>query len=277
MFAPHEIEERAAEAAAFLESRFGGTRPAAAVVLGTGWDGLTGESRRAARVSFAEIPGFTAATAPGHEGAIELVETDAGPLVVQYGRYHRYEGLSSLGTTFPVWTFAALGIGTVVLTAAAGGLNPAYRCGDLIVVKDHIAVWGDNPLTGLPRSAERDRHIIAADFYPERLQEVIRASVPPDARCETGVYAYMTGPSFETEAESTLLRIAGADMVGMSTAPEAIVARYLGMELGAICCISNMILPVRSGGEDVSSLLANVREAVARLEGFLDGIAMAAM
>lgn len=276
MFAPVETEERAAEAAAFLEKRLG-TRPAAAVVLGTGWGGLAVRSRKGARVSFSEIPGFVAATAPGHEGEIELVETGAGPVAVQYGRYHRYEGLSSLDTTLPVWTYAALGVGTVVLTAAAGGLNPAYMCGDLIVVRDHIAVWGDNPLIGLPRNEERDRRIIAADFYPERLQDVLKASVPPDARCETGVYAYMTGPSFETEAESTLLRIAGADMVGMSTAPEAIAARYLGMELGAICCISNTILPVRSGGQDVSSMLANVAGAVAKFEGFLEGIAMAAL
>lgn len=275
MYGPEEIESRAHEASEFLKDRFEAL-PSAAVVLGTGWGGLTDGYDVASRVEFHDIPGFRRVTAPDHVGCISLVETSAGPLIVQDGRFHCYEGYSSLETTYPIWVYKALGVKTIVLLSAAGGLNPTYLPGDLIVLRDHIFIWGSNPLIGVPANDERGRYIINAQFYPERWQDVLRTSVPPDARCETGVYAFMTGPSFETDAEASLLRIAGADAVGMSTAPEAIVARYLGMDVGAMCCISNTLLPFRAGGDREESLVGVVRSAAESLDGFLDRIVASA-
>lgn len=275
MHGPETIEERAGEAAKFLAQKLASV-PRVGVVLGTGWSGLVEGCDIKARVGFEEIPGFGAVTAPGQSAAVSLLETSAGPVLVQEGRFHCYEGYSSLETTFPVWVYEALGVKAVILTSAVGALNPTYLTGDLIVLRDHIAIFGTNPLIGLPNSSERGRYLITGEFYNERWQDVLRSAVPPEGRCESGVYAWMTGPSFETEAESSLLRIAGADVVGMSTVAEAITARYLGLEVGAICCVSNTILPFRTGGDDVGSLLANVDGAVRTLEGFLDNIAAAA-
>ncbi len=272
MLDPAEVKPKAAEAAALLEKKLGAAC-AVAVVLGTGWDGLADGYPVLEGIGFGEVPGFGAASAPEHAGRIDLVETSAGPVIVQRGRLHRYEGYSSLETTFPVWVYGAMGVKVLVLLSAVGSLNPAYMAGDLIVIRDHVFLWGDNPLIGIPGGEGSDRFMPAADFYPGEWRDALKASLPVEVRCEIGVYAYATGPSFETEAEATLLRLAGADVVGMSTAPEAIVGRYLGMKVAAMCCVSNVVLPFRAYGGDVASLLRVVRDSASRLEGFLETVA----
>lgn len=275
MLEPTEVASRAEEAARSISEKIG-ARPQVAVVLGTGWGGLADSYATVGEIGFDRVGGFAAAGAPGHRGVIKAVETQGGPLLVQDGRLHCYEGLTSLEACFPVWTYSSLGVKVLFLMSAAGGLNPAYLPGDLMIVRDHIYLFGANPLIGVPEAGGCDRFILAADFYDERLQEALQAAVPADVRCEKGVYAYTSGPSFETEAEATLLRIAGADAVGMSTAPEAVAARYLGMTAGALCCISNVLLPFRTGAASPEAVLETVKATAARLDGFLDRLAASA-
>jgi purine-nucleoside phosphorylase len=272
MLEPSEAAAKSLQAARFLSDALN-AQPPVAVVFGTGWGGLSDGYATLGVAPFDDIPGFGPAGAPGHRGVVKAVETEGGPLLVQDGRLHCYEGYSSLEACFPVWAYAALGVKVLVLLSAAGGLNPAYTPGDLMIVRDHIYLFGANPLIGVPEAPGCDRFIMAADFYPESVQEALRGAVPAEARCEQGVYAYTSGPSFETESEASLLRIAGADAVGMSTAPEAIVARSVGMAAGAVCCISNMLLPYRTGASEAGAVLDIVRGTASTLTGFLDRIA----
>jgi purine-nucleoside phosphorylase len=272
MLDPRDVESEAGHTAGILAEKLG-VEPRLAVVLGTGWGPLADRYPVTAEVDFAELPGFGKVSAPRHAGKVKAIETEGGPVLVQDGRMHCYEGYSALETTFPIWVYEAIGVKALLLLAAAGGLNPSYMPGDLIVFTDHVYLWGSNPLAGVPPSEKSQRYVFDAEFYPEKVREVVKAAVPPEARCEQGVYVFMNGPSFETEAEAVILRVSGADAVGMSTAAEAIVARYLGIQTGAMCCISNTILPYRAGGSDVDSLLDVVGGAVASLGGFLDKLA----
>lgn len=263
---PQQVDAAAATAADFLAGELGAL-PAFAAVLGTGWEGLIGGCVEKASVDFDEVPGFERARAPGHEGRVSVVETEGGDVLVQSGRLHCYEGYSPLEVSFPIWAYAAGGVKTVLLTAAAGGLNPACSPGDLIIVADHLFLWGDNPLVGVAPAEGRDRFLTAADHYSERLREVIKMSLPAGVPAEEGVYAYNRGPCFESAAEATLLRVAGADAVGMSIPVETVAARYLGMNVAALCCISNVLIPVRTRVVDGGSIQRCVRDTVSLLDG----------
>ncbi|HEY5502024.1 MAG TPA: purine-nucleoside phosphorylase [Candidatus Anoxymicrobiaceae bacterium] len=273
MLDPREITSRVDEAAEYLVSTLG-PAPRAAVVLGTGWDHLDDSYDVISEVDFAGVPGMHRPGVHSHAGNIKVIETRGGPLLVQEGRVHCYEGYSTLEASFPIWVYAALGVELVVSTAAAGGLNPAYTPGNLIIVADHIFLWGADPLVGVNDEAGRDRFMPAGDFYPELWQDKLKECLPVTVESEKGTYAFNTGPSFETDAEATLLRIAGADAVGMSLPVEAIVARYLGLQFAAVCCISNTLLPMRSlAVAGPASLIETVNRTVAGLDGFLDRIA----
>ena len=269
---PQKITSLADEAARRIAPALGDI-PGVAVVLGTGWGGLAAPYPVRAEVGFADLGGMRQPCGPGHLGRIKVVQTEGGPVLVQEGRLHCYEGCSPLEVSFPLWVYAALGVEAIVLTAAAGGLNPAYTAGDLMIVADHIYLWGDDPLIGVGHQEGRDRFMPAADMYPEQWQEKVKMALPVTVESEKGTYAFNTGPSFETDAEAMLLRLVGADAVGMSLPIETIVARYLGLQVGAVCCISNAILPFRSSAEDPGSLIETVKGTVAGLEGFLDRLA----
>jgi purine-nucleoside phosphorylase len=275
MLDPADVASKAEEAARSLSETLGAVPPAV-VVLGTGWDVLAKGYATLGEVEFTRTPGFEPASAPGHRGAVKLIDTRGGPLLVQEGRLHCYEGYSALEATFPIWAYHALGVKAVVLMSAAGGLNPVFLPGDLMLVRDHMCLFGANPLAGVPHVAGCDPFIVAADFYPEQWQDTLQAAVPAHVRCERGVYAYATGPSFETASEASFLRIAGADAVGMSTAPEAIIARYLGMTAGAMCCITNLLLPCRAGATSPEGVHEVVAGTASALDGFLDSIATSA-
>ena len=272
---PEEVLERADEAAAVLADELG-CRPTLAVVLGTGWDKLDDDYRTMREVEFARVPGFGPVSAPGHRGNVRLVETVGGQVLVQEGRMHCYEGYSSLEASFPVWALAALGVKSLVLLAAAGGLNPVYMPGDFMLVSDHISLFGDNPLKGVPQPDGCERFVCGAQFYPDSVQEAIEAALPPGARVERGTYVHTTGPSFETNAEAGMLRLLGGDAVGMSITAETIVAGFLGMKAGALCCVSNVLLPFKSAGESADAVLSLVRDSVAGLGDFLGKLAASA-
>ncbi len=215
-------------------------RPSLAVVLGSGFDHLLGNLSVDARLAYADIPGFPCSGVPGHAG--ELIAARAGdvPLLVLSGRVHFYEGYDLERVTFAVRSLAAFGIRDLVLTNAAGGLNRKYRPGHFMVLTDHINFMGANPLRG-QTPAGLPRFVDLTQAYDKKLSTLLRgAARKAGLPTHQGVYLAVSGPSYETPAEIRAFRRLGADAVGMSTVPEVIVARQLGMRVAAISCITNL-------------------------------------
>ncbi len=211
--------------------------PKVAIVLGSGLGGLADEVRDAVRIPYADIPGWKRSTAPGHAGEL-VVGTLAGTSVaVMKGRLHYYEGYDMADVTFPIRVFHAWGVRTLILTNACGGLNPAFRAGDLMVMSDHINLMGANPLRGANDDALGPRFPDMVGTYTEELR---RLTHEVDGDLREGTYVAVAGPNFETPAELRMLRSLGADAVGMSTVPEVLVARHMGMRILAIATVTDM-------------------------------------
>ncbi len=247
--------------------------PRLAVTLGSGWDELVDESRVESAVDFKDIPGFPIPTVEGHRGRVLKVITESGHILVQDGRIHCYEGLSSLEVSFPVFAYARCGVKALVMLSAAGGLNPLYIPGDLMIVRDHIFLFGDNPLEGLKLDGYPSVHVNLSGIYKTEWQEALKSALPSGVRCEHGVYAYVKGPTYETDAEAAFLRMAGADAVGMSSIPEAMCAAFLGLEVAMMCCISNTLLPSRALGLSHEEVLKVTRNRAQSIRGYLDSLA----
>ena len=231
---------RAEEAAQFVLARTP-LRPRIGVVLGSGFGAFAGELRDAAAIPYEGIPHFPRSTAIGHAGRLVLGSLDSLPLAVMQGRVHVYEGYSAQQVAFPMRVLARMGVSAVVLTNAAGGINPDYDRGALVLVRDHINLQGENPLVGPNDDQLGLRHPDMTDAYNRQLRRIAIAELQRlGDKVYEGVYAAVTGPSFETPAEIRFLRTIGADLVGMSTVPEVIAARHLGIDVLAISCVTNL-------------------------------------
>ncbi len=230
----------AEEAAQFVLARTS-LRPRIGMVLGSGQGGCADELRQTTVIGFEDIPFFPRSTVIGHAGRLVIGTLDGLPLAVMQGRVHLYEGYSAQQVGFPVRVLARLGVGAVVLTNAAGGINPDYSRGGLVVVRDHLNLQGVSPLTGPNDDRLGPRFPDMSDAYNAQfrrfaLEELERLG----ERIFEGVYAAVSGPSFETPAEIHFLRTIGADLVGMSTVPEVIAARHMGVEVLAISVVTNL-------------------------------------
>ena len=239
MTSPDEFS-RADEAAHFILSRTS-LRPRIAVVLGSGLGGFADELRDAARISYTDIPHFPTSTAEGHAGRLVVGKLEGIPLAVMQGRVHLYEGHSPQQVAFPVRVLGRMGVRALVLTNAAGGINLGYSRGALVVLRDHINLMGANPLIGANDDRLGIRHPDMTDAYNADFRRfALEESAQLGRTLHEGVYAAVAGPSFETPAEIRFLRTIGADLVGMSTVPEVIAARHMGIEVLAISCVTNM-------------------------------------
>jgi purine-nucleoside phosphorylase len=215
--------------------------PRVALVLGSGLGSLADEFQEPVKIPYGEIPGFVASTATGHVGQLVIGKLENVPLLAMQGRVHYYEGYSLEEVTFPVRTFKALGIRTVILTNASGGINNEFHQGALMVISDHLNLMGVNPLRGPNDERLGPRFPDMTEVYSRELQEiVVEEARGMGVEIRRGVYAALSGPSYETPAEIHMFRTFGADAVGMSTVPEAIVARHSSMEVLGISCITNM-------------------------------------
>ena len=250
------------DAAAEAIAKRTAVRPLCAIVLGSGLGGLADEVEDATRISYADIPGWQRSTAPGHAGQLVVGTLSGRPVAVMQGRLHYYEGYPMSAVAFPIAVFHAWGIKTVILTNAAGGLNRAYKAGDLMVVSDHINFFSENPLRGPNDDRLGTRFPDMLGTYTEELRRLAHAA-DPDLR--EGVYVGVPGPNFETPAELRMLRAWGADAVGMSTVPEAIVARHRGMRVLAIATITDMALGDRPEHVTHEAVLAVAERAGKRL------------
>ncbi len=212
-----------------------------AVVLGSGLGGLADEFEEAVRIPYAEIPGFAASTVAGHSGSLVIGKVGQVPVVAMQGRVHFYEGYSLEEVTFPIRTFKLLGIDALLLTNAAGGINVQLSEGALMIISDHLNLMGANPLRGPNDERFGPRFPDMTEVYSRELQEtVVEEANVLGIEVRRGIYAALSGPSYETPAEIHMLRAFGADAIGMSTVPEAIVARHMGMKVLGISCITNM-------------------------------------
>ena len=212
-----------------------------AVVLGSGLGGFADEFEEAVRIPYAQIPGFSASTVAGHAGSLVIGKVGQVPVVAMQGRVHFYEGYSLEEVTFPIRTFKLLGINTLLLTNAAGGINVQLSEGALMIISDHLNLMGANPLRGPNDERFGPRFPDMTEVYSRDLQEaVVEEAQALEIDIRRGIYAALPGPSYETPAEIHMLRAFGADAIGMSTAPEAIVARQMGMRVLGISCITNM-------------------------------------
>ncbi len=237
---PLDDFSRAEEAAQFVLARTH-ERPRIAVVLGSGLGSFADELRDANTIPYANIPHFPTSTAIGHTGHLVIGSVEGVPLAVMRGRVHLYEGYSAQEVAFPIRALARMGIAAVVLTNAAGGINADYGKGALVVLRDHINLQGQNPLTGANDDRRGLRHPDMTDAYNAQFRCLaIEEARRIGSDVYEGVYAAVAGPSFETPAEIRFLRAIGADLVGMSTVPEVIAARHMGAEVLAISCVTNM-------------------------------------
>ena len=252
-----ESAKRTADA---IRARVGDAVPEIGIVLGSGLGGLAGDIEDAVRVPFAEVPGFPTATVVGHAGALVWGKLGGKNVVALAGRFHMYEGHPPQLAAFPVRVMHELGAKTYFASNAAGGIRRDLAAGDLMIIDDHLNLTGVNPLTGHVEEGDERFPDMSAP-YDADLRALLRKSAEKvGVSPKEGVYAWLPGPSFETRAEVRMLERLGADAVGMSTVPEVIVARAIGMRVAAMSCIAN----AASGVTDAPVLHTDVLEVTAR-------------
>ncbi len=279
-------EHRHIEEAAQTIRRYTQTVPQVGLITGSGLAGLADEATNATRISYGDIPHFPRSTVAGHPGELLLGKLEGVPAVIQRGRVHFYEGYSMQQITLPVRVMRALGVETLIVTNAAGGLNSSFSPGDIMVIRDHInftGMAGFNPLRGPNDPELGPRFPLMAGAYSPRLRRLAHEVAGElGFALQSGVYAGLAGPTFETPAELRFLQMIGADAVGMSTTPEVTVARHGGMRVLGFSIIGNLALPdeieavVETQGEGVAEVHDEVLEAgqqaVPRLLAVIRGV-----
>jgi purine-nucleoside phosphorylase len=269
---------RAEAAAKFVRTKTK-LKPTIGLVLGSGLGAFADDLTNAVRIPYGKIPSFPRSTAIGHAGQMVIGKAGGVPVVVMQGRAHLYEGYSAAEVAFPTRVLGRMGVRALILTNAAGGINVDYGQGALVMLRDHINLQGQNPLTGPnderfgPRFPDMS-YTYSRKFRQIALEEAKKLSISP----HEGVYVALAGPSYETPAEIRYLRTIGADLVGMSTVPEALVARHMGMEVLAISCVTNMAAGILDKPLDHGEVLETGRRVmgqfVALLKAVLPRVAM---
>jgi len=240
-----------------------------ALILGSGLGDFADEFADAVSLPYREIPGFVSSTAQGHVGSLVIGKIEGVPVLAMQGRVHYYEGYTLEEVTFPIRTFKLLGIKTLILTNAAGGIDVQLSQGALMVISDHLNLMGVNPLRGRNEERFGPRFPDMSEVYSRELQELATEEGRTlGITVRRGIYAALPGPSYETPAEIHMLRAFGADAVGMSTVPEAIVARHMGMKVLGLSCITNMAAGISEtpiNHEEVIETGQKVRETFTQL------------
>jgi purine-nucleoside phosphorylase len=261
-----------AEAASVVARRLGSLEPRAAIVLGSGLGFLADEARGAVRIPYAEIPGFPQPGVAGHKGELVAGTLDGVPVLIQSGRFHLYEGHEADVAALPVRVMATLGVRTLIVTNAAGGVRLTFRPGTLMLIADHINLMFRNPLTG-PVLEGEERFPDMSEPYDATLRTLARdAAREAKIPLEEGVYAGLLGPSYETPAEIRMLQRLGADAVGMSTVPEVIVARARGMRCLGFSTITNLAAGISTAPLSHQEVLQVGREVGQALGTIVKGV-----
>ncbi|MGW8957830.1 purine-nucleoside phosphorylase [Paenibacillus sp. NPDC055715] len=251
------------EAADYIRTK-SGIHPEIGLILGSGLGILADLIQDGISIPYQDIPHFPVSTVEGHEGELLLGTIKGRAVVMMKGRFHMYEGYGPQLTAFPVRVMKQLGIQSLLVTNAAGGVNTSYEAGDLMVISDHLNLTGQNPLIGPNDAALGVRFPDMSEAYSRRLREIAKQTAAQQGfSLQEGVYAGLLGPNYETPAEIVMLRTLGADAVGMSTVSEVIVARHAGIEVLGFSCITNMaagILDQPLSHDEVMDTAEKVRE-----------------
>lgn len=272
--------DQVTEAAAFLKARLGSLEPRVGMVLGSGLGAVAEAVKEPVVVPYGEIPHFPQSTVEGHSGRIVAGLVGGAPVVILQGRVHFYEGYSPAQVTFPMRVLGALGIQSVVLTNAAGGIREGYRVGQLVALADHINLMGWNPLVG-PNEARFGfqpgaglRFFDMTEAYSKALRTLAKEAAEAEGETlDEGVYIAVSGPSFETPAEIRAFRTMGATLVGMSTVPETIVARHMGIEVLGLSCVTNLAAGLNSAPLSHEEVFETGRQVEQRLARLLERLA----
>lgn len=256
-------QEKVTQAAVYIAQKSTVT-PKVGLILGSGLGVLADQVNAAVKIPYADIPSFPVSTVSGHAGRLVLGSLSGCHVIAMQGRFHHYEGYSLKEVTFPVRVMKTLGVETVIVTNAAGGINKQFSNGDLMLIRDHLNMTFRNPLMGKNETDWGPRFPDMSQAYDKTLRSLAnKVASDQGIRLQEGVYAGVVGPSYETPAEIRMLRVMGADAVGMSTVPEVIVARHSGMKVLGISCVTNMaagILDQPLSHEEVMTTADRVRD-----------------
>ena len=267
-----ELFDQIEESAAFIRAKWDRV-PAVGMILGTGLGALAEEIEADVIINYEEIPNFPKSTALSHRGRLVCGTLEGHAVLAMEGRFHMYEGYPLKQITLPVRVMKALGAETLVVSNACGGLNPYYRCGDIMLIDDHINLMGDNPLIGInddrlgPRFPD-----MAAPYDPAFLEAGVRVARQQDLHVHRGVFVAVSGPNLETRAEYRFLRGIGADVVGMSTVPEVLVAVHAGMRVMGFSIITDICFPDTLEPADVHEIVRVANEAQPKLTRLVRGV-----
>jgi purine-nucleoside phosphorylase len=268
----NQIVEKIAETTRFLEEK-GFTRVSTAIVLGTGLGSFIDRVEVLQQLLYNEIPHFPTSTVESHKGKLILALAGNKKILIMQGRFHYYEGYSMQQITFPVRVFKEMGITNLLLSNAAGGMNPEYKKGDLVLLTDHINLQPENPLRGLNEPALGPRFPDMSQPYDSRLSKLfIKKALDLSIPLKQGIYVAVPGPNLETRAEYRFLRVIGADMVGMSTVPEVIVANQIGLRCAAVSVITDECDPENLQPVNIEEIIAVAGKADQKLSAVFKGV-----
>jgi len=249
------------------------TAPTVGIILGTGLGGLVEEIEIDVVLDYGDIPHFPVSTVESHQGKLIFGTLAGAPVVAMQGRFHFYEGYTLKQVTFPVRVMHALGVRSLLISNAAGGMNPTFRRGDIMVIWDHINLIGDNPLIGPNDDSMGPRFPDMSQAYPDHLIQLAeKVALEESISLRKGVFVAVAGPNLETRAEYRFLRGIGADAVGMSTVPENIVAVHMGMEVLAFSIITDECFPDALEPVDVPAIIKTANETEPKLRALMKGV-----
>ena len=261
----HELATQIEQAADVIRGHWSG-KPQVGMILGTGLGGVAQQIDSQATIDYQAIPHFPQSTAVSHAGQLVCGTLEGVPLIAMEGRFHAYEGYSYRQITFPVRVMKALGVELLIVSNACGGINPQYGLGDIMVIEDHINLMNGNPLIGVndQRLGPRFPDMIAP-YDPALIDRALEIARRENFVAHKGVYVAVTGPNLETRAEYRYLRTIGADVVGMSTVPEVIVAVHAGMKVLGLSIVTDMCLPDALKPADIDAIIATAAAAEPKL------------
>ena len=256
------------ESAEYIKSKIKST-PEIGIILGTGLGGVVDGVEKEIEIPYSEIPNFPSSTVDSHAGKMIIGKLSGKDVLVMQGRVHFYEGYSMKELAVPVQTMKTLGVKTIIVTNASGGINYDYTPGEIVLISDHIKFDLESPLRGENPAELGDRFFDMCDAYSKELRDMAK---DVDNSLKEGVYGYMGGPQFETPAEIRMLRILGADLVGMSTVPEVIVANHCGIKVLGLSCVTNMAAGMEDGGLNHTVIDKAEKDGRERLKRVIEGV-----
>lgn len=260
-----ELKKQVEETTRFVR-RHTGVKPEIGIILGTGLGDLVNEIEQETVLSYEDIPNFPVSTVEFHAGKLIFGKIAGRSIVAMQGRFHYYEGYTMRQITFPIRVMKYLGVETLLISNACGGMNPQFAKGDLMIMEDHINLLGDNPLIGMNDNEFGPRFPDMSEPYSKRLIALAEElALAEKIKVQKGVYVAVPGPNLETRAEYRFLRAIGADVVGMSTIPENIVARHMGMEVFGVSVITDECFPDALRPADIEDIIKTANEAQPKL------------